>query len=178
VFEDNAVESMWLKGHKRHLTPQLKDQLRTLGIDLDRPLKPRYPNEVLHSGTRLLRKTVYAHLPDDAVAYRAIGEAVIDGFFDTVIGKAMASVFKLIGFKKVIARLPSTLARGNDHVKASIQWSGANEAVLTVSDTEPHPAINAGVFERAFRHWFGVPTFKAEVAETGAGGTKYRLTWQ
>jgi uncharacterized protein (TIGR02265 family) len=177
VFEDSAVESMWLKAHKKHLTPQLKGEVKALGIDLDAPLKPTYENEVLHACTRLLRRRVYGHLPDDGVAYRAIGEAVIDGFFDTVIGKAMANVFKLIGFKKVIDRLPQTLQRGNTHVKASLEWKGASEAVLMVSDAEPHPMINVGVFERAFRHWFNVPGFKAELLSSTKEQTAYRLTW-
>lgn len=177
MFEDSAVESMWLKAHRKHLTPQLKGELRGFGIDLDRPLKPQYENEVLHQGTRMLRRTVYGHIADDAAAYRAIGEAVIDGFFDTVIGKAMANVFKLIGFRKVVERLPQTLQRGNNHVKATIRWTGQNEAVLEVNDTQPHPAINVGVFERAFQHWFEVPGFKAELLESSPQKTAYRLSW-
>jgi uncharacterized protein (TIGR02265 family) len=178
VFDDSAIDSLYLKGHKRHLTTQLKAELRAVGIDLDQPLKPTYADEVIHAGTRILRRTVYGHHADDAAAYRAMGEATIDGFFDTLIGKAMASVFRLIGFKKIVDRLPKTLARGNTNQQAWLTWQGADAALLEVKDTVPHAAINIGVLERAFRHHFGVAGFKCELVEQKApSGAVYRLSW-
>lgn len=176
VFEQ-AVEGLFLKGHKTKLTPSLKAQLRELGIDLDRPLLPTYPLLKVNEATRLLRRAAYAHIADDALAYQMMGSAILDGYFDTLLGKALAQVMRTIGFRKVVDRLPQNLASGNNYQVSSLQWVSSNVVEVSMADTSPHPGLNQGVLTRAFVHYFKAPGFKCEIAREVPPGAVYRLSW-
>jgi uncharacterized protein (TIGR02265 family) len=176
VFE-SAIEGLFLKAHRAKLTPSLKSAIRELGIDLDRPLAPTYPLAKVNEATRLLRKAAYGHEPDDLKAYRAMGSAILDGYFDTLLGRALASVMRAIGFRRVIDRLPQNLASGNNYQVATLQWVGPTEVEVTMFETTPHPGLNLGVLERAFTHWFKAPGFTAEIAREHPPGATYRLRW-
>src|SRR5262245_34253629 len=107
---------MYLKGHPQHLTPQVKAARRAVGIDLDVKLRASYPASVVNEATRVFRRPVYGHEPDDTKSYLAMGSAIVDGYFNTLIGKAMTGVRKLIGFKRLIDRLPQAMSSGSNYM--------------------------------------------------------------
>jgi uncharacterized protein (TIGR02265 family) len=176
VFEQ-PVEGMYLKGHPELLTPQVKDAIRAVGIDLDQKLKPFYPSEMVNEATRVFRKLAYAREPDDAKAYTRMGERIVDGYFNTVLGKAMVGVLKLFGARRIVGRLPQTMKAGTNFQEVTIDWKGDTEAWLTLADTEPDPHLNVGVIQRAFVHWFSVPSMKVEIVEHVRPKATYRLNW-
>jgi uncharacterized protein (TIGR02265 family) len=176
VFE-SSIEGVFIKGHGSKLTPSLKAKFRELGVDLDKPLKPTYPLAAVNECTRLLRKFVYAHEPDDLKAYKAIGSATLDGYFDTMLGRALSSVMRVIGFRKVIDRLPQNFSSGNNYQQAKLKWLGPCEVELELIETSPHPGLNVGVMERAFGHYFKAPGFQVEIAREHPPGATYRLRW-
>jgi uncharacterized protein (TIGR02265 family) len=176
VFEQ-SVEGMYLKGHPDLLSPQVKEALRAVGIDLDQKLKPYYPSELVNEASRVFRKLAYAREPDDAKAYTRMGERIVDGYFNTVLGKAMVSVLKLFGAKRIVGRLPMTMKSGTNFQDVTLEWKSETEAWLTLADTEPDPNINVGVIRRAFTHWFAVPSMKVEIVEHARPKATYRLTW-
>jgi uncharacterized protein (TIGR02265 family) len=176
VFEQ-SIEGMYLKGHPELLSPQVKEAIRAVGIDLDQKLKPFYPSELVNEASRVFRKLAYAREPDDAKAYTRMGERIVDGYFNTVLGKAMVSVLKLFGAKRIVGRLPMTLKSGTNFQVVTLEWKGETEAWLTLADTEPDPHVNVGVLQRSFTHWFGVPSMKVSVVEHARPKATYRLNW-
>jgi uncharacterized protein (TIGR02265 family) len=176
VFEQ-AIEGVFLKGHGSKLTPSLKAALREQGIDLDKPLSPAYPLLMVNEATRVLRRYVYAFEPDDTKAYTQMGEAILDGYLNTMIGKTLASVMRVIGFRKVIDRLPQNLMSGNNYQVATLKWLGPTEVEVSLAETSPHPALNLGVLRRAFTRWFPAPGFQIEIAREHPPGATYVLRW-
>jgi uncharacterized protein (TIGR02265 family) len=176
IFEQ-SIDGMYLKGHPELLTPQVKDALRTVGIDLDQKLKPFYPMELVNDATRVFRKLAYAREPDDAKAYQRIGERTVDGYFNTVFGKALVGVLKLAGTKRIVGRLPQAMKSGSNFQEISLEWKGETDALLTLAHTDPDPNINVGVIRRAFTHWFSTPSFKVALFEHVRPKAVYRLTW-
>jgi uncharacterized protein (TIGR02265 family) len=174
---DQAVDGLFLRGHGPRLTPAFKAELRTLGIDLDKKLLPAYPLAKINAATEIMRRHLYAHIADDHSAYRAMGEAVLDGYFDTVLGRAMANVLRVIGFRKAIERMPRNLASGNNYQQVSLNWLAPNQVEMAVAEAMPHPALNLGVFDRAFTHWFKAPGFHVSVARAHAPGATYLMKW-
>jgi uncharacterized protein (TIGR02265 family) len=174
---DQAVDGLFLRGHGDKLTPAMKAELKVLGVDLDKKLLPAYPLKTINAATEVMRRHVYAHLADDAEAYRVMGEAILDGYFDTVLGRAMANLLRVIGFRKAIDRMPRNLASGNNYQVAALNWLGPNEVELLVEESQPHPALNLGVFDRAFRHWFKAPGFEISVVRVHPPGATYLMKW-
>jgi uncharacterized protein (TIGR02265 family) len=177
VVYEQAIEGMYLKGHPKALTPQVKQALRELGIDLDKPLKAAYPAAIVNEATRVFRRLAYGHEPDDMKAYIAMGAATVDGYFNTVIGRAMTGVLKLVPFKRLIDRLPSAMSGGSNYTRVKVEWKGPAEAHVTLDDTEPHPGLNLGVMQRALSHWFGGKNVQISVHEHVRPKTTYRITF-
>lgn len=176
VFEQ-SVEGMYLKGHPDLLTPPVKAALKAVGIDLDQKLKSSYPSELVNEATRTFRRMAYGHEPDDAKAYTKMGERIVDGYFNTGFGKAMVGVLKLFGAKRIVGRLPQTMASGTNFQVVTLEWKGETEAWMTLADTEPDPHINVGVLQRSFTHWFGVKTFAVSIVAHERPKATFKLTW-
>jgi uncharacterized protein (TIGR02265 family) len=176
VFEQ-SIEGMYLRGHPDKLTPAVKAELKKHGIDLDQKLKPFYPSEQVNEATRVFRRLAYRHLSEDAVAYAQMGERIVDGYFNTLHGKALVSVLKLFALKRIVHRLPQAMASGSNFLKVTVDFKGPAEALLTLSDTEPSPHLNLGVVRRAFTHWFGAPGFQISLHEHVKPQATFRLTW-
>lgn len=176
VYEQ-SIEGMYLKGHAKALTPRVKQALREAGIDLDKPLKASYPATLVNEATRVFRRLAYAHEPDDMKAYLAMGAATVDGYFNTVIGRAMAGVLKLIGFKRLIDRLPQAMSGGSSYTRVTVTWKGPTEAHVALNDVEPHPGLNMGVLQRGLSHWFGGKNVQVTLVEHVAPGATYRVTF-
>ncbi len=174
----NAVEGLFVKAFGKKMSPTVRKAIREAGIDLDAPLKTAYPGEVVNRCTQLIRHGVFAHEPDDTKAYFALGAQTLDGYFDTVLGKAMTGVLRVIGFERVIDRLPQQMASGSNYQHVTVERPRPGEAIVTCSDWLPHAGINLGVLTRAFTHYFRAPDFKMEILKVEEQGATYRLSWR
>jgi uncharacterized protein (TIGR02265 family) len=178
LIYEQSIEAMYLKAHPEKLTPQVKAALRELGIDLDQKLKPFYNADAVNDATRLFRRLAYGHVADDEQAYSQMGERILDGYFNTIYGKPLVSLLKLLGAKRIVDRLPQAMTASSNYMKVTVEWKGPTEAWLTLSDTSPSPHLNLGVIRRAFVHWFNTPSFQVSIQEHVAPRATYRMTWK
>ncbi len=173
-----GVEGVFTIGHRNKLTPVVKAAIREAGIDLDQKLKPFYSPAVTNEATRQLRNHVYGHEPNDDKAYFMIGVATADGFLETTLGKTLVGVFKLLGFRRVINRMPQVVAAGANYQTVELVEIAPNIVDMKVSHTEPHPSMFHGTLQRAFAHYFQAPDFKVEILKRHPPGATYRLAWK
>jgi len=178
VVYEHSIEGMYLKGHPQALTPQVKAALKAVGIDLDAKLKSVYPAELVNEASRVFRRLAYAHEPDDMKAYKAMGVATVDGYFNTTLGKAATAVLRLVGFKRLIDRLPQAMSGGSNYTFVNVTWKGPTEAHVLVSDVEPHPGINLGVLERGLGYWFKGKDVAVTLLEHTPPSAMYRITFR
>jgi uncharacterized protein (TIGR02265 family) len=176
VYE-NAVEGLFIKAFGKQLTPALKAAIKEVGIDLSQPLKTQYPGVVVNQATALLRKHLFGRESDDEKAYFLIGSGTLDGYFDTVLGRAMVSVLRIVGYERIIDRLPRQMASGSNYQFVEVKRVKPGEATVSCSDYQPHPALNLGVLTRAFTHYFPAPGFRMTIAEVLPERALYKLTW-
>ena len=177
VYE-NAVEGLFIKGFGKQLSPTLKAAMKEVGIDVDAPLKTSYPGDIVNRCTQLLREHVFRHESDDAKAYAALGSKTLDGYFDTLLGRAMVGVLRVVGYERIIDRLPRQMASGSNYQFVEVKRVKPGEAEVSCSDYQPHPAINLGVLTRAFTHYFPAPDFKMEILRVEPARCLYRMTWK
>src|SRR4051794_26244070 len=101
-----SVEALLMRGVGNQMTPGLKAQLRNVGIDLDRPLLPAYPSDTWQTAVGVIAKTLHPHLSMGQAQWK-LGESTVYGFEQTVLGKAMVALSKLIGPRRALLRFPS-----------------------------------------------------------------------
>jgi len=105
VVYDAAVEGVFLRGLVGQVTPALSAKLRELGLDLDQKLRPTYPRE---AWSRMLEVTVAELFPSVSrqEGFRRLGELAVNGIGNTMIGKVLVQMARLMGPRRSMLRLP------------------------------------------------------------------------
>ncbi|MEW5741272.1 MAG: DUF2378 family protein [Myxococcota bacterium] len=142
---DMGVEALF-RGLGERVTPELKADVRALGIDLDKKLLPGYPKDVW---VRVVDAVARALSRDDDLptARRALGHAITNGFADTTLGKLMAPGIRLMGVRRMLARLPRTLTMSNNFLKVSVAEIGPASMRVEMNEAVPSPEFLCGVIE-------------------------------
>src|SRR5512141_2849611 len=104
VVFGETFAGLYRKGLKGRLLPSLKEQLRGIGIDVDRPFLAGYPLEVWNRGIALVASSLYPGLSFEEATWQ-LGEDFIFGFAQTAVGRAVFAFLKLIGPMKSLERM-------------------------------------------------------------------------
>lgn len=159
------------------LEPPVRAELRTLGIDVDRPLLPAYSAELWHRALHLVAQRVYPTL-SIAEAYRKMGERTVYGMEDTLLGKATLAMAKLVGPRRMLLRLPNSAKSGSNFAQLEVRELAPNEFLLT-----SHPYMGYAEFMqgsvRAAIEICGAPKGTVEIVEHDRVTEKLvmRATW-
>ena len=94
------------------LQPAEKARFREVGFDPDAPIDPAYPVEMY---VALQRVAVEIFAPDVpfSLGIETLGRRFVDGYGETLIGRAVIVGMKLLGPKRTLQRLTRTLATGS-----------------------------------------------------------------
>lgn len=101
--------------------------LESLKIHPDKPVWAAYPLATHIALMELIAKSRFSHLPD-IDAFTEIGRQFIGAYEKTLTGKALMAAMRLIGPKRVLARLTRTLKTGNNYSEGSVTELGPTEA--------------------------------------------------
>ncbi len=173
VYE-HTVEALFFKALHARVGPGLKDKLKPLGIDLDgKPKNVPQPEWVL--ALRLAADELFTGPLDER--YRSLGRAVLQRFEDTLMGKAIMSVMRVMGPARALKRIESNLRGGNNFIRASLDQKGPNEFVSEVNECNGNPHYIAGVIEGAL-HITGAKEVSVKVLEFDGHAAKYAITWR
>lgn len=123
-----TVEGL-VRGVGPALTAATRGELRALGIDLDQPLKPGYPAVMWHRALELIASAVYPGVPA-AEAHFQMGMRTVHGLDETLVGKAMLAMIRLVGPRRAIQRLPVNAKIGTNFVVWTLTELGPNDYEL------------------------------------------------
>jgi uncharacterized protein (TIGR02265 family) len=109
------------------LTPAAKAQFKAISVDFDQQLLPAYPFETWVKAMNLGSLLV---LPNgtEAARHEAMGRQLLDGYAETLVGKALLAAMRVIGPKRMLERMARNLRTGNNYT----------ETKLTVLDDGTH----------------------------------------
>jgi uncharacterized protein (TIGR02265 family) len=130
------------------LTPALQAEIRELGIDLGRPLKPGYPKDVFRAAVFHARKALYPELSDE-VAFDRMGTAMVDGFLETLIGKAVGVMIRLGGPERNMRGMQRNFDSGANFVAVTVIQNGPGDFALLTNDVVTHAALMGASIRRS-----------------------------
>ena len=157
-------------------TPAEKARLLEEGLDVDRPLDPAYPAEAFGRMVVLLAKARSPELPLEE-ACRELGERFFESHTETLIGKAMGQVLRLIGVRRALARMERNFRSGNNYYRSRIVDQGPGRVRLYF-DASYDPADFLRGIVIAGSRYVGAKDFKAEVVERGTGSCALDINWR
>ncbi|WP_224368566.1 DUF2378 family protein [Hyalangium versicolor] len=173
---DHTIEGLFVRGLGRQMTPRLKERLRQAGLDLDHRLMPAYPFPTWVECIGVAARELY---PDrtEAEGWRLLGERLVEGYQETVLGNAMFAVLKALGPRRMLMRAQKSFRSGNNYSEIQVRDLGPTELEMWMNDTDLMVYFVQGVFLAAM-YASGAPGSDVEIVHTDEKGTTYRLSWR
>jgi uncharacterized protein (TIGR02265 family) len=172
---DQTVEGLFVRGLGNRVTPALKLQLKQAGLDLDKRLLPAYPVETWEQCLRLAAKTLHPGKPE-AEAFRLLGERHIEGYSETMLGRALFGVFRLLNRKRRLARVRQNFRAGNNYQEAIITDVGPNVVDMWLNERGMLRHFKHGIVMGTAR-CAGDHEITAELRHFDDEGVTFRISW-
>ena len=170
----HTVEGLFYRSLKGRLPQPLKDELRTLGLDVEQPAhdvpRTRWA-EMLGAAV----KHLYGALPADEGYFR-LGQALMDGYKDTIIGKALFATLRLLGPERVLRRAVSLLQNGNNYVEGRITELAPRRYEMWINECNGNPHYVRGVLTAGLTAT-GVRALQCEVTAFDGHQATFLTTW-
>lgn len=156
------------------LTPSLVQGLRVRGFDVDQPLQSAYPMEVFIEVVHYLALELHPALPlEEGVAVLARG--FLDGFGQTMIGRAMLAMLRIIGPDNALKRLTQEFRTGNNYSETRLEPRGERAYELWVNELRM-PGWYVGVVSRGLELAGARRSSVVLQSKDPIGGT-FAVTW-
>jgi uncharacterized protein (TIGR02265 family) len=171
----HTVEGLLLRGVAGMLTDRLRARLREAGLDLSAKLRPAYTYAEWSEFVRIAAQELFPEMPWPT-AYRTLGERLIDGYRETLLGRAVIAIVKLRGPAKAIHRTQHSFRSGNNYTEARIEHIDGSSAVLWMNETGDVRMLTAGILQAGLRA-AGAAQPSVEVKRFDEAGTTFLLRW-
>ena len=172
---DSSVEALFVKLLGPRLGDEGQAKLRQGGLDLRRKLLPAYPAEDVARWIDVCMPFVYPGLPRDA-AIHELGRESVDSFGQTMVGRAMMVGVRLMGLRRVLARMTRSMRAGGNYLSCECRELGPRDLELTINDHNTMPTFYAGMFE-AIARACGVNNARVELLPVAGPGCTVRVRW-
>ncbi|MGQ0508074.1 MAG: DUF2378 family protein [Myxococcaceae bacterium] len=140
-----SVEAL-LKAARGSVSVETEGKLRALGLPLDGRVEPAYPAEAWASAVKLISKELFPAQPEEE-QHRQLGRKTVKQFADTVMGKAMFTMAKVIGPQRSLQRMTNNLRTGANFIETRFTVIDVRTQELWISDVSDVPGFYAGLIE-------------------------------
>ena len=172
----HAVEALFTRAFRPgEVSPRCRERLRRVGIDLDRPLLPCYPDSVWLAALEVAVAELFPEQPRDE-GYRELGRRLVTGYVETVIGRAILTLARIAGPRRTLLRVQHNLRSATNYVDTRLVEHAVNDFELWVG-SHAHPAYHQGVFE-AMLDVIGQRGYDVVPEHVDAEGVTYRIRWE
>jgi uncharacterized protein (TIGR02265 family) len=169
----HGFEALYLKAYRNQISAQMTQELLKLGLDLQN-LKTAYPHSVFLDSMKVLAKHVY---PKDQieVAFAKIGERLAESYFETVIGKPLLVLLRLLGPKRVLYRTKRNFRSANNYSDSDLVELGPKEFQLWLNEVGPLAFSTLGILQRGMV-LTGANEIRVQILSTDSVGTIFHLS--
>jgi uncharacterized protein (TIGR02265 family) len=172
-----VVEGLLQHGLQGKVSPRLKQRLRQVGVDLDRPLLPAYPVPLWTHCLSVIVEETYPGVPREE-AFRRLAETHVQGYGRTVIGRAVYGVMRLLGPRRLVQRLPQTLHATDNYTEAELVERGPTTYEMKMNSALDQPGYVESLFESMLRVGGAEsPKVTRIHVDPAAPSSTYQLTW-
>lgn len=175
VVFNSGFDSLFSKDIRAKVTPAMADELTAAGVRLDKAFPPGYPIETWATAVAICAKHLY---PEDSApdAYKKLGRSTIVGFCDTLAGKALFPLLRLIGPVRALDRAARNYAATNNYTKVTLTRVGPTSFDFYLNEKHTLPEYDMGVLEEALTQ-LHVKAPLVTLREQDTEGFTMRLEW-
>jgi uncharacterized protein (TIGR02265 family) len=173
---DHTVEGLFLKGLAGQMTPRLQECLRLAGVDLEHKLMPAYPFGTWLACLAVAAQELYPDRPEPE-AWRQLGERLVEGYQETVLGGSMFALLKALGPRRMLGRAQQNLRSGNNYSEVRSKDVAPTVMEMWMNETHLVRYFVQGMLLAALRA-SGVQESTVDILHTDEQGTTYRISWR
>ncbi|MBX7097516.1 MAG: DUF2378 family protein [Myxococcaceae bacterium] len=174
VFSHTA-EGLFVRGLKADQHPALKARLKALGLDLDGKLRPAYTYAEWCTFLDAATQELFPGVPKTQALF-TIGEQLIDGYFSTMVGKALLGLVKIMGPKRTLARMKQNFRTGNSYSESTLTEHGPGHYTLWLNETDDYRPVTQGLLQRGLMVT-GAKGLEVKIARFDEKGTDFEVRW-
>lgn len=172
----HVIEGLYFRALKDRMTDRLRNRLRDeAGLDLSKKLEPAL---TFVKWTRCLEITAQELAPQKSLeeGLEYIGLILTRGYFETLVGKALAGILKLIGPMRGLKRMDRSLRSGNNfgEVKVTEKGPGHVEFWCNELGTARHHMLG---LIKAGAEVCGAKNLRGEITHFDDRGVTFDLKW-
>ncbi len=175
VFAD-AVEGLFFKGLGARVTPALRGELKALGLDLETRLLPAYSRKVWNAAIALAAARTWPQL-DVGEAHVQLGRTFIDGYRQTLMGKALTGMARMLGPLRTLGRMGRNLRTGGSYNETTLTQDGPALVRFWINEPYLDPGYVKGLLQGTLEAC-GARSSSVEVIAVDAQGASYRVRWE
>jgi len=177
VVFDHTVEGLFLKALGKRLTPRIKERLREVGIDLQaKRLQPAYPFDSWMAALRIAADEVFPGVPEDRAMFQ-VGELMIAGYQQTVMGKALLGMMRVLGPRRILQRAQQSFRSGNNYTETRLTEVDATTVDVWVNHIGTYPTFTSGILYAGVSAAGGKQVEVQVLGFDGKEGGTYRVRW-
>ncbi len=171
----SGFESLFSRDLRAQVTPELDRELKACGVFLDKPFQAAYSIETWAAAVEATAKHLF---PGEArpVAYWKLGRSTIEGFAETLIGRASFGFLRLVGPVRSVERAARTYASTNNYTKVTLNRVGPTSFDFHLNEKHTLPEYDMGVVEGVLEH-VGAKTPVVTLSSQDPEGFTLRLEW-
>jgi uncharacterized protein (TIGR02265 family) len=174
VFEQ-TIEAVFVRGLQGRLPANCKARLRHAGLDLDQRLRPAYPFDAWMAFLRIAAEELYPGQTLEQGAWK-LGEACITGFQETMLGRAMLSLLRVLGPRRTLMRATQNFRAGNNYTESRLKELGPHNFELWMNEVGSLPSFTAGIIFAGLKT-AGATSIRIEMDGYDGHACTYRISW-
>lgn len=173
LFAD-AVEGLFVRALGSRLTPSARARLKSAGLDVAN-IQARYPIAKFREFVEIARQEAFPGV-SVADAHRQMGELTVTGYGETLMGRALLSLLKLLGVQRSLKRLDANLRAVNNF--SQTRFTPISDGVIEywINELAISPDYTRGLVNAGMRA-SGAETVSVEPVPDRGEGYTFRITW-
>jgi uncharacterized protein (TIGR02265 family) len=145
----HTIEGLVRVGLARGEGTAWRARMKAIGLDVDAPLATAYPRDKWRDFIFASAEILFQGTEDRR--FEQLGSAFIEEYAQTFLGRAVASVVRLIGPRRALERMTKSLRSGNSYSDTRTTFTGEKSAEFWLNDTLGAPAYIVGALGAVLR---------------------------
>ena len=172
VMFGSAYEALFQRALRKEMTVTLAVELSKCGVNLEK-ISAGYSYADWLKTLKVTSDVLYPGKPISAT-YVYLGERLVESFFETLIGKPLIALLRLMGPERTLARMKKNLRSGNNYAETILTKIGPGDFELWVNESDETRFITFGVLRRGMQFVTDV-SLKVELLRTDESGTVFTV---
>lgn len=170
-----VIEGLLRHGLHGQVSLRLRERLRQLGLDVDRPPQT-FSAVVWRQCLQVIVEEAFPGvLPEEG--FRQLARQHLEGYGRTLLGRATMRVLRLLGPRRMVQRLPHVLGSTDNYTVGVVVEQGPSTFELTLNSS-PLPAGYAESLFESFLKASGAEEPRVKLVQSSADSCTYQLDWK